>query len=87
MYYNRSMLQDIYYIVATIFMILSVVLLAGIGIGIFMVVKKINAIQREIKNKVELVSELSNIPTLVIKGVGEFIANAFQRFRAPTVEK
>lgn len=65
-------LQNTFYVLAIIYMVLGIVILIGIGVGIFFIKKKIDEIQKMIQEKINAFSQ----PAEMAMNMGSVVAGA-----------
>jgi hypothetical protein len=63
-------LQATFYILAIIFMILNIVILVGVGVGVYMMVKAVSDMQKQVSEKMKYVEEVARHPDELLAQVG-----------------
>ena len=63
-------LENTFYVLGIIFMILNIAILVGIVVGVFFIKKKIEEIQRNIEDKIATVKEVAATHTVLAEGAG-----------------
>lgn len=68
-------LQTVFYSLGIIFYVLSILILLGIGVGVFMVYRKINQIYKEVDDKIKLVKSIAADPSELAANMGAAVAH------------
>lgn len=69
-------LQTVFYTLGIIFYILSILILLGISIGVFLLYRKINQIYQQIDEKIEAVRRIANDPSELAASLGAGVASS-----------
>ena len=83
--YNLVMtqLESLFYMVGIISFILNIVLLLGIGVGIFFITRMILDIRRKVREKIKIVENVIKHPEDAIADVSaSFIRRSLKKIRA-----
>ena len=67
-------LENTFYVLGIIFMVMNIAILLGIVIGVFYIKKKIEEIQQNIEEKIATVKEVTSEPALLARGAGAIAA-------------
>ena len=67
-------LENTFYVLGIIFMVMNIAILLGIVIGVFYIKKKIEEIQQNIEEKIATVKEVTSEPALLARGAGVIAA-------------
>lgn len=77
-----SDLQSVFYIIAIIYMIFNIILLVGVGIGIYFIFQAIMDIRRKIDEKMKYVDRVMQHPEEVAAEIGaSLVRTGIQRVK------
>ncbi len=68
-------LQNTFYILGIIFMVMNIAILLGMVVGIFIIKKKIEEIHKAIEEKIATVKEVTSQPAMMARGAGSTAAS------------
>lgn len=68
-------LENTFYVLGIIFMVINIAILLGIVIGIFFIKKKIEEIHQNIEEKIDTVKEVTSQPAMLARGAGSIAAS------------
>lgn len=68
-------LENTFYVLGIIFMVMNIAILIGIIIGVFYIKKKIEEIHLSIEEKIETVKEVTSQPAALARGAGAIAAS------------
>jgi hypothetical protein len=68
-------LQNTFYIVAIVFMILHILLLLGIAVTLYVIKRKISEVSATVEERFYLVKEAITNPGQIARGLGAIVAN------------
>jgi len=67
-------LENTFYVLGIIFMVLNIAILVGIVVGVFFIKKKIEEIQQNVEEKIATVKEVTSQPAELARGMGAVVA-------------
>jgi hypothetical protein len=67
-------LENTFYVLGIIFMVLNIAILVGIVVGVFFIKKKIEEIQQNVEEKIATVKEVTSQPAELARGMGAIVA-------------
>lgn len=67
-------LENTFYVLGIIFMVLNIAILVGIVVGVFFIKKKIEEIQQNVEEKIATVKEVTSQPAELARGMGAIAA-------------
>ncbi len=67
-------LQGTFYILAIVVMVLNILILVGIGVGVFMMVKAVSEIKKQVAEKMKIVDDAVRHPDELLMRVGSSLA-------------
>jgi hypothetical protein len=73
-------LENVFYVLAIIFMILQIAIMIGLVIAILIIKKKIDQIHAQIQDKIDSVAALTSKPAQVAYKIGGSLASILSKF-------